>query len=277
MKKINFEICNDTEELSLNKSMLKQDTQIRDFFKHTDFVDLDLPSGTLWAKFNLGVDPNNLNKPKDWYGNYYAWAETEIKNTYTLENYKFINPVDASSNVNILDHITKYTTNCNYSNNTHIDNKCILDKEDDIANITYGGNVHIPSKEQIDELVYETEHKCYKNYKDIFDLNGIEFIGKNHNSIFIPFAGGIKTRNGKNTPIVDYEYGCYGYLWSSTIHKCFSSAYCLEFKSSDLMDLDDSLNHIVTEIEKPVIIANLSSGYVVLERWNGVPIRSVVS
>ena len=37
-------------------------------------VDLGLPSGTLWCKYNLDVNPNQLSKPEDWYGGYYYWG-----------------------------------------------------------------------------------------------------------------------------------------------------------------------------------------------------------
>ena len=61
-----------------------------------DVVDLGLPSGTLWCKYNLGVNPNQLLIPKDWYGNYYGWGEIEDKSkqdkeynwkTYDIKNY----------------------------------------------------------------------------------------------------------------------------------------------------------------------------------------------
>jgi hypothetical protein len=38
-------------------------------------VDLGLPSGILWAKYNLGVDIESLECNEDWYGNYFAWGE----------------------------------------------------------------------------------------------------------------------------------------------------------------------------------------------------------
>ena len=31
-----------------------------------DVVDLDLPSGTIWCKYNLDVDPTKLSKAEDW-------------------------------------------------------------------------------------------------------------------------------------------------------------------------------------------------------------------
>ena len=33
-----------------------------------DVVDLQLPSGTLWCKYNLGVNPTKLSKVEEWDG-----------------------------------------------------------------------------------------------------------------------------------------------------------------------------------------------------------------
>ena len=66
-----------------------------------EVVDLGLPSGTLWCKYNLDVDPNQLNKTEDWYGKYYAWGELEgnyytegklkgNKHAFNWANYKFV-------------------------------------------------------------------------------------------------------------------------------------------------------------------------------------------
>lgn len=47
-------------------------------------VDMGLPSGTLWCKYNLDAFPEEDNHPYafDFYGNYYAWGETKVKNNY---------------------------------------------------------------------------------------------------------------------------------------------------------------------------------------------------
>jgi len=64
-----------------------------DFMKNV--IDLGLPSGTCWFKYNFGCNYEKLNKesqksiPEDWYGKYYAWGELEPKMTYTKNNYKF--------------------------------------------------------------------------------------------------------------------------------------------------------------------------------------------
>ena len=53
-------------------------------------IDLSLPSGTLWCKYNLGVNPNQLINPEDWYGDYYAWGELDPnKPKHNWNNYKF--------------------------------------------------------------------------------------------------------------------------------------------------------------------------------------------
>ena len=41
-----------------------------------DYVDLGLPSGTLWATCNVGADT------PEGYGDYFAWGETELKDYY---------------------------------------------------------------------------------------------------------------------------------------------------------------------------------------------------
>ena len=46
------------------------------------FVNLGLPSGTLWAETNVGA------KSKSDIGDYYAWGEIETKDSYKESNYK---------------------------------------------------------------------------------------------------------------------------------------------------------------------------------------------
>ena len=52
-------------------------------FKGHDYVDLGLPSGTLWATCNVGADS------PDGYGDYFAWGETEPKTTYNWSTYLY--------------------------------------------------------------------------------------------------------------------------------------------------------------------------------------------
>ena len=50
-----------------------------------EYVDLGLPSGTLWATCNVGA-----NSPEE-YGDYFAWGETEPKDIYEWTTYKWCN------------------------------------------------------------------------------------------------------------------------------------------------------------------------------------------
>ncbi len=48
-----------------------------------EYVDLGLPSGTLWATCNIGA-----NSPEE-YGDYFAWGETKPKEIYGWSTYKY--------------------------------------------------------------------------------------------------------------------------------------------------------------------------------------------
>jgi len=59
-----------------------------------EVVDLGLPSGTLWCKYNLGTKYKKLNKnpnnsiPEDWYGKPYAWGKIKTQNVFKEGTYK---------------------------------------------------------------------------------------------------------------------------------------------------------------------------------------------
>ena len=73
-----------------------------------EWVDLGLPSGTLWATCNVGA-----NAPEE-YGDYFAWGETEPKEVYSWTNYKWCN-----GDYNTM---TKYCSNSDYGANGFVDN-----------------------------------------------------------------------------------------------------------------------------------------------------------
>ena len=166
-----------------------------------EVVDLGLPSGTLWCKYNLGVDQNQLSKPEDWYGDYYAWGELEPNKTmrgniilFPQDNYKWY---DKQTNA-----ITKYNKQ---------DNLTELLPEDDVAyqnKKLHNFKFHIPTKEQCEELINCTNRYWIKNYnpnkikhnpendKGIYDLNGTLFISKINNAeLFIPDANYFDNEN----------------------------------------------------------------------------------
>ena len=230
----------DDEDQVQNNIKSKQ-VQNRDYTKEyldlmNDVVDLELPSKTLWCKYNLGVNPNQLIIPKDWYGNYYAWAELEPNKTdkdgtiyFEWSNYKYGNLSNKSTKYRL----TKYCSDPDYGLKHFKDNLTQLQPEDDAAyqnKKLHNFKFHIPTKEQCEELIKYTNNYRVNNYdpnktihnpKDddgIKGLNGRIFEGKNGNQIFIPAAG---YYNGSNI----YNERFYGYLWTSSLHFRQDSCY----------------------------------------------------
>ena len=99
-----------------------------------EYVDLGL--GVKWATHNVGA-----NEPEE-YGGYYSWGEIEPKADYSWSTYKWCNGSQTD--------LTKYNTLTNYGTE---DNKTILDPEDDVAQVNWGGSWRMPTKAELDELI----------------------------------------------------------------------------------------------------------------------------
>ena len=93
-----------------------------------DFVDLGLPSGLMWAKYNIGAATESET------GGYFSWGETAPKTKFGYGKYKFWNGST----------FTKY----NWS-----DNLMELQPEDDAAFVNLGPWCHIPTKAEWEELI----------------------------------------------------------------------------------------------------------------------------
>lgn len=158
------------------------------------FVDLDLPSGTLWATSNVGA-----SKPSD-IGLYFQWGDVqgctaeqvganEGKKAFTCDDYKW---KWHNTKINI-----KYTIT-----------GMALELEDDAANANMGGDWHMPSPEQIRELLDNTT----STWEKVDGVNGMKFTSKKDpfKSIFVPAAG--YAWGG----FVHYR-GSYGNVWSSML------------------------------------------------------------
>ena len=157
-----------------------------------DYVDLGLPSGTLWASCNVGA-----RKPSE-SGLYFQWGDT---NGYTKEqvekdkrfywtDYKF--SINRSSS-----NFSKYTSEGE-----------TLELEDDAAQVNMGGSWHMPSFDQIKELI----ENATSTRTTLDDVSGMTFTSKKDESkaIFIPAAGNAFC--GKINDI-----GLFGYIWSSML------------------------------------------------------------
>ena len=173
-----------------------------------DWVDLGLPSGLKWATCNVGA-----NAPEE-YGDYLAWGETQTKSTYDWSTYKWCN--------GSYDTQTKYCTNSSYGT---VDNKTVLDKEDDAAAVNWGGKWRMPTKAEQDEL----RQQCTWIWTSKGGVNGYQVLGPNGKSIFLPAAG---YRSDSSLGRV----GSYGYYWSSSLNTVSPKlAYGLYF-DSDIVD-----------------------------------------
>ena len=134
-----------------------------------EYVDLGLPSGTLWATCNVGA-----SSPED-YGGYYAWGETETKDYYDWSTYKW-----CKGDYNTM---TKYCTDSRYG---VVDNKTVLDPEDDVAHAKWGGNWRMPTDAELTEL----RENCTWTWMAQNGKKGYKVTSKsNGNSIFLPAAG----------------------------------------------------------------------------------------
>ena len=149
------------------------------------YVDLGLPSGTLWAATNVGA-----STPED-YGNYYAWGATTPNDDWTLG-----------------------TTLSNYFDNTFsIYNKdgglTELQTQHDAAYVNWGSNWRMPSWEQIHELYYSQYSTTTIEWTTQNGVNGLRVTSRmNGNSIFLPASG-----------YNDYfRIGMEGYYWSRTLY-----------------------------------------------------------
>ena len=172
-----------------------------------EYVDLGLPSGTLWATMNIGAC-----LPEE-YGDYFAWGETEPKNLYDDSTYKWCSESDNK--------LTKYCTNIVFGT---VDSKSFLDPQDDAAFVNWGPSWRIPSREQQDELV----EQCTWTWTTRNGVNGQLVTGPNGNSIFLPAAG----FRSPSSPVNAGMDGCY---WSRSVHFTFpTNAYGMDFGSEGM-------------------------------------------
>ena len=181
------------------------------------FVDLGLPSGTLWATCNVGaVTPAGA-------GHYFAWGETDMT---TKPSYDWDTYAHGTSQYDL----TKY-------NDT--DNKTTLDKDDDAACVNWGDSCHIPTSEQFAELIkytdgYTTWTWAKMKAPDGTSVEGWKVVSKtNGHYIFLPVVGyyyaGLLCDNGK-----------YGHYWMNSCNS--EKRYNADFLKIYYTDLEGPMN-----------------------------------
>ena len=181
-----------------------------------EYVDLGLPSGTLWATCNVGAET-----PED-YGLYFAWGETvgytgdtSDGRLFDWANYKWC---DGSNTT-----LTKYCNNSEKGKDGFTDDKTVLDPEDDAATANWGEDWRMPTLDEIKELLDNTTNE----WTELNGVKGRKFTAKNGsgNFIFLPASG---YRYGGSL----FDVGSYGDYWSSSLYESNpADAYYLYFYS----------------------------------------------
>jgi uncharacterized protein (TIGR02145 family)/uncharacterized repeat protein (TIGR02543 family) len=163
-----------------------------------EYVDLGLPSGTLWATCNVGADS------PEGYGDYFAWGETLPKSDYSWSTYQY---GDGST-------FTKYTGS---------DGLTTLLPEDDAATANWGSGWRMPTQAEWQELLSNTTNVWTTQN----GVTGRLFTATNDNSLFLPAAGFYSgtSLNGAGT---------HGYYWSSSLRTDYPyTAWYLYFYSGN--------------------------------------------
>ena len=147
-------------------------------------VDLGLPSGTKWAKMNVGATSETE------YGTYFSWGMTEgytnendyDRNYYAWTTYKWCN-----GTINTQTKYIKETLASEWGYEGFYDDKTVLEGEDDAATQNWGGNWRMPTRAEFLELISGTDHE----EATIGGIVGHKFMKKTDHSvyIFMPAAG----------------------------------------------------------------------------------------
>ena len=156
-------------------------------------VDLGLPSGTLWAKYNIGA-----TKESD-YGDFFAWGATE---PYRLNG------------TTLIDNTSNYARS--YAKKIQHD----LYPNEDAATVKWGKGWKMPTQAQFYELLANTTDE----WTAINGINGRKFTASNGNYIFFPTAGYVGDG-------LLGDRGSRGYCWSRS-HDSSTVAWRLGFYSS---------------------------------------------
>lgn len=212
-------------DINFNNVTLPNDNIVADYKNvekiekaiNTEYVDLGLKSGTLWAKCNIGAT-NETD-----YGVFFQWGDISgisgsLVGKYSKENYSWGSYTHCGGSETTL---TKYNNNSSYGT---VDNKTVLDPEDDAATQIMGSDWRMPTRDEFQELIDNTTNE----WTQVNDVNGYKFTSKTDESkyIFIPATGYCYGSSMNNV-------GQGGHVWSSSLNDSGpSSAWGLFFSSA---------------------------------------------
>ena len=199
------------------RSVIGRDTTKR---KQYEYVDLGLPSGLKWAKCNVGAETETD------YGDFYMWGSTKPN---TADECTWAN---APFNNGSSEYDEEYF---NAHKSEWLDDNDNLKPEYDAVTQIMGGEWRMPTKDEIQELLDNTDNAWIKDYNGT-GVKGRKFTSKTDTSkyIFIPAAGycGGGSVN---------DVGLSGSVWGSSLYALtpsgawrlgFSSGYCSMYGSS---------------------------------------------
>ncbi len=174
----------------------------------TPYVDLDLPSGNLWASCNIGA-----SKPEE-YGDYYAWGESTAHMTSTtLSDY-----LGYGLMLNILNNYQAVVRGKFYSY-----------QDDDFDGVNYDtskkvlGSTNAPEGKYWvtptqDDWIELIDNAKNAEWTSVNGVRGIKVVGTNNKSIFFPAAGYWSPAAGQY-----YQQGTQMRYWSSEFKANYES------------------------------------------------------
>lgn len=146
-------------------SCLEDGTSVKYNKRMKNYVDLGLPSGTLWADRNLGASS------QEDYGDYLGWGELNHDTSVPFDQVHYAlwdNSAGIYSKYNADDGLTE------------------LESVDDVVVSRIGDDWHIPTAAQFEELM----NNCSSEEVTINNKRGVLFTSNsNNNTIFFPYAG----------------------------------------------------------------------------------------
>lgn len=170
--------------VSLTEDDSKVHYFVNDPYNGHEYVDLGLPSGTKWATMNVGASSETD------YGNYYEYGKGAAQYAATSGDTNYLGTEDP------------------------------LAASADTAVQVWGGQWHMPTRAQMEELTANTTYEWVTNYKGS-GINGCTFKAKNGAVLFLPAAG--SWGNGRHDYVNDG-----GSYWCSTPDGSYD-AYSLGF------------------------------------------------
>lgn len=199
---------------------------IDDPFNGHDYIDLGLVDNDgnklLFATNNIGAQSPETA------GGYYAFGEITEKSTYSRTNYKYF-----ENNI-----YTKYK----------IGEKEVLDLEDDVANIEFGGDWHIPTPDEFSLLLQCKYEHDQNNY-------GI-FTGLNGNTMILPLAG-IKSGSNISQP----NDGFYATSSLSPLSTQYLNSYFHTLHIYDEASIGSDARHLGVNIRPVIKVKSLFDAY----------------